>query len=510
MVSKYFNSIFIVPTKIEDKIFHMHDFLTPVLEFMREWYWAPLALIYTGVIITILAENRNPTKTLAWILVIVFLPGVGLLFYFFFGRRFQKKRIFREKNKDEHRSFFARWQEHRPMLEQNLAQLDAELGELASVYRFLYNENISAPLMNNYVKLLINGEKKFPELFKEIKQAKHHIHLEYYIYEEGGIGTELLELLLLKVREGVKVRLLVDDFGSSKLKKERILMHEGGVDFVRFLPVRFASISDSNYRNHRKVAIIDGDLAFIGGINISDRYINNGENRIYWRDTAVKIEGQSVFLLQFQFWLTWHFSEGAPYKLSEDYLVENIQNKGNSTVSFALSDPGSPAPYTMEAILLAISRAKHSIQICTPYFVPTDQISTALQVAAASGIKVELLMPRNSDSFIVHHASFSFLKPLLKRGVSVYLYEKGFMHAKTVCIDNKLAFVGTVNIDIRSFYINFEITSIIYDLKVCEELSSQFEEDKKVSLLVNIDFWKKRSVWARGLDSVCRLLAPLL
>lgn len=224
----------------------------------------------------------------------------------------------------------------------------------------------------------------------------------------------------------------------------------------------------------------------------------------------MKIEGQSVFLLQFQFWLTWHFSEGAPYKLSEDYLVENIQNKGNSTVSFALSDPGSPAPYTMEAILLAISRAKHSIQICTPYFVPTDQISTALQVAAASGIKVELLMPRNSDSFIVHHASFSFLKPLLKRGVSVYLYEKGFMHAKTVCIDNKLAFVGTVNIDIRSFYINFEITSIIYDLKVCEELSSQFEEDKKVSLLVNIDFWKKRSVWARGLDSVCRLLAPLL
>lgn len=488
----------------------MHDFLTPVLEFLREWYWAPLVLIYTGVIITILAENRNPTKTLAWILVIVFLPGIGLLFYFFFGRRFQKKRIFREKNKDEHRTFYDRWQDHRPVLEQNLDQLEAELGELATVYRFLYNENISAPLMNNHVKLLINGEKKFPELFKEIKGAKHHIHLEYYIYEEGQLGSELIDLLLLKVKEGVKVRLIVDDFGSSSLRKERVLMQEGGIEFIRFLPVRFASISDSNYRNHRKVAIIDGDMAFVGGINVSDRYINSDKNKMYWRDTAVKIEGQSVFLLQFQFWLTWHFSEGAPYKLSEDYLVEDIPDKGHSSVSFALSDPGSPAPYTMEALLLAISRAEKSIQICTPYFVPTDQISTALQVAAASGIEVELIMPRSSDSFIVHHASFSFLKPLLRRGVKVYLYEKGFMHAKTVCVDGRLAFVGTVNIDIRSFYINFEITAIIYDLKLCEELIVQFEEDKKDSLLVDIEYWRNRSVWERGLDSICRLLAPLL
>lgn len=488
----------------------MNGSLLPVLEFLREWYWLPLALIYSGIIITILAENRNPTKTLAWILVIVFLPGVGLLFYFFFGRRFKKKRIFREKNKDEHRFFYDRWQKHRPVLEKNLEILDKELGDLSAVYRFLYNENISAPLMNNYVKLLINGETKFPELFKEIENAKHHIHLEYYIYEEGEVGSKLIQLLLKKVAEGVKVRLIVDDFGSSKLKRERTLMQEAGIEFIRFLPVRFASISDSNYRNHRKIAIIDGDMAFVGGINVSDRYINNGKNKIHWRDTAVKIEGQSVFLLQFQFWLTWHFSNGQAYELSEDYLVENPQNMGHSTVSFALSDPGSPAPYTMETILIAISHAKESIQICTPYFVPTDQISTALQVAAASGIKVELLMPRRSDSFIVHHASFSFLKPLLRRGVKVYLYEKGFMHAKTICVDGKLAFIGTVNIDIRSFYINFEIASIIYDLNICKELSHQFEDDKKESQLVDIKYWTKRSVWERGLDSICRLLAPLL
>src|SRR5690606_37250283 len=455
-------------------------------------------------------ENRNPTKTLAWILVIVFLPGIGLLFYFFFGRRFKKKRIFREKNKDEHRIFYDRWQKHRPELERNLDRLDNKLGGLASVYRFIYNENISAPLMNNYVKLLINGERKFPELFREIEGAKHHIHLEDYIYEEGEVGSRLIELLLKKVGEGVKVRLIVDDLGSSKLKKERALMQKGGVEFVRFLPVRFASISDSNFRNHRKIAIIDRDMAFVGGINVADRYINNGRNKIYWRDTAVKVEGQSVFLLQFQFWLTWHFSNGEPYKLTEDYLVEDLQNTGNATVSFALSDPGSPAPYSMEAILIAISRAKESIQICTPYFVPTDQVSTALQIAAASGIQVELLIPRYSDSFIVHHASLSFLKSLLRRGVKVYLYEKGFMHAKTICVDSKLAFVGTVNSDILCFYINFEIAAIIYDSRVCEELKDQFEEDKKESLLVDLEYWEKRSMWERGLDSVCRLLAPLL
>src|SRR5690606_40082436 len=168
---------------------HMDGFLVPVLEFLREWYWLPLALIYSGVIITILAENRNPSKTLAWILVIVLLPGIGLLFYVFFGRRFKKKRIFREKNKDEHRIFYDRWQKHRPELERNLDRLDNKLGDLASVYRFLYNENISAPLMNNYVKLLINGERKFPELFRDIEGAKHHIHLEYYIYEEGEVGS---------------------------------------------------------------------------------------------------------------------------------------------------------------------------------------------------------------------------------------------------------------------------------------------------------------------------------
>src|SRR5690606_12634426 len=478
-------------------------------DFSKEWYWVPVALVYTGVIITILGENRNPTKTLAWMLVIVFLPGLGLLIYFFFGRRFKKKKVFREKNKEEHRVFFDRWEKERPALERKLNELDDSLGDLASVFRFLLNENVSAPTLNNKVKLLINGEQKFDELFDAITSAKHHVHLEYYIFEADEMGHKLLDLLLKKAAQGVKVRFLVDDFGTRKMKAEEKLMLDGGIDFIRFLPVRFTSLSDSNYRNHRKVAIIDGAVAFVGGINIANRYVNDGNEALYWRDTSVKISGDSVFLLQFQFWLTWHFSEGVSYKLTEDYL-SGIKEEGNSAISFALSDPGSPAPYNMEAILIAISRARSSIQICTPYFVPTEQISTALVVAAASGIKVELIMPKSSDSFIVHHASFSFLKPLLKRGVHVYLYEKGFMHAKTICIDGKLAFVGTVNMDIRSFFINFEISAVIYDTYLCKEMLQQFEIDKADSQKIDIDYWRSRTLLERGLDSVCRLLAPVL
>jgi len=488
----------------------MEEYLKPIFDFSKEWYWLPLALIYVGVIITILAENRNPTKTLAWLLVIVFLPGLGLLIYFFFGRRFQKKKIFREKNKGEHQVFYERWQKERPLLEKNLELLDHSLGDLTTAYRFLYNENISAPILNNQVKLLINGEQKFPELIEAIKNAKHHIHLEYYIYETDKVGRDLISLLIQKAKQGVEVRLLVDDFGSPKMKKEEKLMENAGVLFVRFLPVRFTSLSDSNFRNHRKIVIIDGSTAFIGGINISGRYINNGENAVFWRDTSVKIQGRSVFLLQFQFWLTWHFSEGSSFKLTDGYLGLDRNVIGDAAVSFALSDPGSPAPYNMEAILIAISRASKSIQICTPYFVPSEQISTALQVAAASGIIVELIMPMHSDSYIVHHASFSFLKPLLKRGVHVYLYEKGFMHAKTICVDAKLAFIGTVNMDIRSFYINFEIAALINDLELCKELQKQFELDKKDSLFMDMKYWKSRSVFKRGLDSICRLMAPVL
>src|SRR5690606_23878378 len=217
---------------------------------------------------------------------------------------------------------------------------------------------------------------------------------------------------------------------------------------------------------------------FVGGINISDRYINNGRYPLYWRDTAVKIQGDAVNVLQTHFWMNWHLAEGEPFNLRDGYFHTTPAGPvGGAAVSFAFSDPGSNAPYNMEAMLIGIAEAAYTIRICTPYFIPSEELSTALQLAAASGVRVELMLPARSDSFIVQHASFSFLKPLLERGVTVHLYEKGFIHAKTICVDGRLAYIGTVNLDIRSFYINFEVSAVINDLGLCAQLDGQFEMD---------------------------------
>jgi cardiolipin synthase len=317
--------------------------------------------------------------------------------------------------------------------------------------------------------------------------------------------------LINKKKQGVEVRIIVDGAGSNHLKRLPKKFMEAGIPLLKTLPVAFSSLANSNYRNHRKIAIIDGNIGFIGGINIDERYLNNNKHSLYWRDTSVCIRGPAVNLLQVQFFLSWFFAGG-----KDDFDNQNIylklppEKKGNAIVAIAASGPSSEAPYIMETIILAISQAKKTIRISTPYFIPTDELTTALLISAANGIKVELILPARSDSFIVQHASFSFIKPLLQRGVNVYLYEKGFMHSKTISIDGSLAFVGTVNIDARSFYLNFEITSVIHEPDLCKAMENSFEKDKRNSRLVTLEQWQSRSVVHKGMDSVCRLLSALL
>jgi cardiolipin synthase len=288
-------------------------------------------------------------------------------------------------------------------------------------------------------------------------------------------------------------------------------MKEAGIQFLKTLPVAFSSLANSNYRNHRKIVIIDGAIGFIGGINIDERYWNNGKHALFWRDTTVCVKGPAVNLLQVQFFLSWYFAGGLDdFGQRELYFKIPAERPGNAIVAIAASGPSSEVPYIMETILLALSQAKKTIRISTPYFIPTDQLTTVLVIAAANGVKVELILPARSDSFIVQHASFSYIKPLLQRGVDVYLYEKGFMHSKTISIDSVLAFVGTVNMDTRSFYLNFEVTSLIHEEGLCKTLESSFEEDKKSSRLITMEQWQNRSLFHRGLDSTCRLLAALL
>lgn len=485
-----------------------------IFEFIKEWYWIPLFALYLGVISAILIENRNPSKTISWVLLIVFLPLAGLLLYYFFGQKFAKVKKIKRVNNVQGLRLKQEWEDLEPFMEQEIALINARIGGLSRVFSFLKNERLSSPTVGNKVHLLINGEVKFAALFQSISSAKHSIHLEYYIFELDQIGLSLLTLLEKKATEGLSVRLMVDSIGSSDLVKYLANFSVSGIQFKEFMPVNFISLANSNYRNHRKIAIIDGKIGYVGGINISERYSNDLPNskQVYWRDTSVKIEGAAVNMLQIAFWHAWNLADGKPFLLKEGYLqsIRSVERIGDAAVTFVASDPASVGPFNMEALLIGIGESNQKIQLVTPYYIPSDELATALKIAAASGVEVELMLPKKSDSYLVQHASLSFIKPLLERGVKVYFYKKGFIHAKTASIDGKLAYIGTVNLDIRSFFINYEIAAIISDETLCTQLTEQFERDKQDCDLMTLKRWKKRKPWKRAIDSVCRLLAPLL
>lgn len=491
------------------------DTLHALWAFLTNWYWIPLVLLYTGVISTILIENGNPTKTIAWILVIIFLPFIGLILYYFFGQKYVKVQKIKRINRQQAAKLEKKWRELDPIMESFIQDIHQKIGDLSKVYRLMKKERLSIPTLNNGVQLLINGESKFPKLISDLRDAQHSIHMEYYIFEHDTIGAEILAILEAKARNGVFVRLVVDNFGSPNLVKYMRKVKDSKILFYAFLPVTFTSLANSNYRNHRKIAIIDGRVGYIGGINISDKYINDPLNprQLYWRDTSVRLTGDAVNMLQISFWNSWNQTEGEPFLLEQGYLQStNPQNlQGHSAgIGFVSSDPASIGPFNMESLLLAIGEANKSVRLCTPYYIPSQELERALIVAASSGVNVELMIPSTSDSFFVRHASFSYLKPLLQRNVKVYLYNKGFLHAKTVTIDDKVTFVGTVNLDIRSFYINYEIAAIISDVDLCNQLQNQFELDKKESTVLTLQSWEARPRWERAVNSVCRLLAPLL
>jgi cardiolipin synthase len=482
-----------------------------IWDFIATWYGVPMLVIYAGIIITILSENRNPSKSLAYILLIIFLPVVGLVVYFFVGRKpVFKNWMFKRKRLMDRHKMHQYYQQLQPQMEDCLLLLEKDIGDMAYPFRYLYYQNQSLISAGNSVTLLNDGEAMFPALFAALENARTHIHLEYYILTQDDVGNCIADILIKKHKAGVEVRVVVDDVGSSRIKKIHKKFKEAGIVLLKTMPVAFSSLANSNYRNHRKIVIVDGSIGFIGGINLDERYWNNGKHKLYWRDTAVRIEGPAVNLLEVQFLLSWAFAGGKDDFGEEVHYFRPRERKGNAVIAIAASGPSSEVPYIMETILVAISQAKKTICIATPYFIPTDQLTSALVIAAANGIHVELILPARSDSFIVQHASFSYIKPLLQRGVRVFLYEKGFIHAKTISIDSTIAFVGTVNMDTRSFFLNFEITSIIYEEALCKALEDTFELDRQSSRLVTLQDWQSRSAIQRGFDSVCRLVAALL
>lgn len=485
-----------------------------VISFLTDYrniLWAIIILTYLGLLVTILFENRNPAKSIAYIMVLVFIPGLGLLIYYLFGRDLRKQHVFKKKAVKDVDIAKTYLDGHMNRSEDELDKLRSEIGDLVQPFKQLYLQKLSLVHGNNRTTLLNNGEEKFPTLFTDLLNARHHIHIEYYILSKDDVGNRLTDILLQKLSEGVKVRIIMDGQGSRKGKALPRILKAHGAEVYIFMPVRFSSLAMANYRNHRKIVIIDGWIGYVGGINLDDRYLNNGKHELFWRDTHLRITGPAVKELQFHFFRSLGFTSKRSYELEPVYFPKPLDEyHGDAAISIVASGPDSPFPHNMEILVNAILQARKSIRIANPYFIPSDQIMSALGIAAASGVEVELILPQKSDNFIVGHSSFSYLKPLLKRGVHIYLYKAGFIHSKTTLIDNEIAFVGSTNMDIRSFYINFEITALVRDRELCRQMNKAFEGDRGNSVKISKEQWMKRPVTDRALDSVCRLLTPLL
>ena len=459
--------------------------------------------------IKILLENKNPLKTHSYLLILILVPVLGLLVYILFGQDYRRNKLFSRK-KVLDRSFIDSYVEEQ--LAMSSAQqliYDDRIKTKEKIVNLLLSNNRSFLTKNNKIELLTNGENKFPVLIEALLSAKHHIHIEYYIFDNDDIGNRLVNILTQKARDGIEVRFIYDDVGTSHIAKSfKKVFAEAGVKSHPFMPVYIPQLSKANFRDHRKIVVIDGKVGFTGGINVADRYINNGKRK-FWRDTHLKVSGDAVKSLQIIFFLNWYFVSKETLSFSEEYFPE-IEPAGNQCMQIAASGPDSDWASIMQAFFLAFSTATDHILLTSPYFIPNESILTALKTAAMSGVRVELIYPYESDSTIVHAASMSYMKEMLESGVKIFLYTKGFIHAKTMVVDGVLSSVGTANMDYRSFDQNFEVNAMIYDVAIARQLTKQFEQDKEQCVTLQLSRWQQRPIRTRLIESSSRLLAPLL
>ncbi|WP_025025833.1 cardiolipin synthase [Caldalkalibacillus mannanilyticus] len=381
-------------------------------------------------------------------------------------------------------------------------------------------ESTNFPFTQNHdVKILRNGEEKYPALFAALKEAQHHIHLLYYTIQTDGIGRDLCDLLMQKAKEGVQVRVIVDGVGSRQLTKEPHLQHkleEAGVELNIFAPPKLSFLWHLNFRNHRKIAVIDGKVGFTGGLNIGDEYLHKDPSKGYWRDLHLRIEGEAVLLLQRIFATDWYYVTNQ--KLNENdayfptYSSRELQQK-NSEVALAQVVPSGPdmGQHIIDDIYKEmVYTAQEKVWFATPYFIPNQQLLSALKEAAQKGIDVRLLVPNKTDNPIVQAASYHFYQPLLQAGVKIYRYQKGFYHAKIALVDQHVAKIGSANMDRRSFYYSFETGIFVYEPKTCQELQLLFEQDFQDSILMQPSLLKRRTFLQKAATQLSLLLVPWL
>ena len=460
--------------------------------------------IMIPAIIHVLLDNRQPAKTMAWILVLAFMPFVGIIFYIFFGQNTRKERHISDRSMDQltKRSMLE-------FVEQENLHLPANNKPLMNLFT---NQNWAFPFKDNRVDIFTDGYEFICSLLYNIGKAQHHIHLDTYIFEDDALGYLVADALIDKAEQGVEIRVIYDDVGCWKVKDsffER--MRDAGIDVHAFMPVRFpAFTSKVNYRNHRKLCVIDGKVGFIGGMNIARRYVK-GTGKQPWRDTHLRIEGGGVYALQRAFLIDWYFVDRTLITNRVYYPPVDIHINNSSLVQVVTSSPIAPWPDIMQGYVRILLQAQKYVYMETPYFLPTEPVLFAMRTAALAGVDIRLMIPRKADAKLVEWASRSYVMEAIEAGVKVYLYMGGFNHSKLLVSDDNLCTVGSTNIDFRSFENNFEANAFFYDEEMAQRIKAIYLKDESQSILVDdVSYFVKRPFMKRLFESIVRLLSPLL
>lgn len=457
------------------------------------------------VVLLIILDNKKPEKAFAFIFLILLFPIAGIVIYLLFGAQYQKKKLFTKKRYFDkvYLNKLSEEQQGDPEIQQ-----DSTYTKLPTLF---YNIEQVSFTQNNEITLLNNGEEKFPAFIRELKNAKESIHLDYYIIRESDIARQVIDILCEKSAEGLKVRVIYDDVGSSLSRSTLKQMRDHGVASYPYMPVVFSRLAHkANYRNHRKIAVIDNEVGFVGGININDKYINPSQSGLYWRDTHIMIKGEAVIDLQYLFISDWYFVSGQKIDL-EEVRYRNLSNIQSIVPTSILgSDYGKNNQTIKEAFFRMITSAQKEVLITTPYFVPDDAILNALKITAKSGVNVSLLLPEKPDSRTAFYASQTYFKDLLNSGVSINYYTRGMMHSKTMIIDGAICTVGSTNMDQRSFNLNAEVNAFMLSERIAQDLKTNFMTDLKDSYPLTVELLRRRKWYVKVICSVARLLAPIL
>jgi cardiolipin synthase A/B len=458
----------------------------------------------------IIFENRNPLKTLSWIMVVLLIPVAGIIIYFFFGQNYRKQKIFSRKGLADLEQIADYADQQVVSLSEVLSGDTPSVREKAHLMRLMLNNNRSVLTRKNSVQLLVDGQNTFPSMEDAIGSAKEYVHLQFYRIEPDMLGKRFKDLLKIKAAEGVKVRVIFDDVGSWNLKKAYLKeVREAGIEIYPFMPVRFPLLTNRiNYRNHRKIVVVDGKVGFVGGLNIADKYLLGLKDLGPWRDTHLKITGEAVIALNSVFLADWYFVSGETIANDLSYF-KGLEVDNKCLIQVASGGPDSDWANIMQVYFSAIATAKKSIYLSSPYFSPDDSILNALLTASLSGVDVRIIFPDRSDSAVANWNTRSYVSELLDAGIRVFLFNKGFSHSKYLLVDDVFASVGSPNVDIRSFELNFEVTALIYDEPFAADLGRLFAEDLSKSVEVDRELWEKRKKSEKYKESLARILGPL-